>query len=161
MESYAHMHRYWKAHGWYCQAWIGANLLNFLILVIIFDYAGYCENEWAEHMTNSEINMGILVSYNTSLESKLLPQSTMALGQCICITLARFKSTPLLETMTVQIIWLPMEQTWSETTLFINHIILINLYPATNFVLKIFSIYIYWSRIYHSIIFHPLLSFKK
>ena len=62
-------------------------------------------------MTNSERNMGILVSHNTSLDFVNITASTMALGQCICITLARFKSTPLLEMMTVQITWLPMEQT--------------------------------------------------
>ena len=43
-------------------------LLSFLIHVRIFDSAGYCENEWAEYMTNSERNMGILVSHNTSLD---------------------------------------------------------------------------------------------
>ena len=90
----------------------GKNLLSFLIHVRIFDSADYCENEWAEYMTNSKINMGILMSHNTSLDFvKLLYQPTMALGQFICITLARFKSTPLLETMTAQITWLPMEQT--------------------------------------------------
>ena len=81
-------------------------MLEFLIMLVIVRMNGQ------NIMTNSEINMGILVSYNTSLNFvKLLYQSTMALGQCVCITLARFKSTPLLETMTVQITWLPMEQT--------------------------------------------------
>ena len=55
----------------------------------------------------------------------------MTLGQCICTTLARFKSTPLLETMTVQITWLPMEQIWSGHALFINHII--NSYKALSY----------------------------
>ena len=39
-----------------------------MIHVRIFDSAGYCENEWAEYMTNSKINMGILVSHNTRLD---------------------------------------------------------------------------------------------
>ena len=59
-------------------------------------------------MTNSERNMGILVSYNTSLDFVNITASVNNGSRSV---LARFKSTPLLETMKVQITWFPMEQT--------------------------------------------------
>ena len=58
-------------------------------------------------MTNSERNMGILVSYNTSLDFVI----TASVNNGSRSVLACFKSTPLLETMKVQITWFPMEQT--------------------------------------------------
>ena len=53
-------------------------------------------------MTNSERNMGILVSYNTSLDFVNITASGNNGSRSV---LARLKSTPLLETMKVQITW--------------------------------------------------------